>query len=171
MLSLPSGNWWVYECPAGNDNRALVYNLRYAASTNKDLEPGRCKRTDGKKWRCSRDVAPHQKYCERHMHRGRPRSRKPVEPHSSVDTTTTAAANNNKKSRLQTTPAATKHPTAVGEPNKHSSSPQFLATSSCSDIQPKEALFLDAPESFPSSNNYKQPSRLISWCLAFISLT
>ncbi|KAL3630746.1 hypothetical protein CASFOL_023730 [Castilleja foliolosa] len=40
---------------------------------------GRCKRTDGKKWRCSRDVAPHQKYCERHLHRGRPRSRKPVE--------------------------------------------------------------------------------------------
>lgn len=44
-----------------------------------DLEPGRCRRTDGKKWRCSRDVAPDQKYCERHMHRGRPRSRKPVE--------------------------------------------------------------------------------------------
>ncbi|EPS73373.1 hypothetical protein M569_01383, partial [Genlisea aurea] len=46
---------------------------------NRDLEPGRCKRTDGKKWRCSRDVAPHQKYCERHLHRGRPRSRKHVE--------------------------------------------------------------------------------------------
>ncbi|KAJ0968784.1 hypothetical protein J5N97_021661 [Dioscorea zingiberensis] len=43
-------------------------------------EPGRCRRTDGKKWRCSRDVVPGQKYCERHMHRGRNRSRKPVEP-------------------------------------------------------------------------------------------
>ncbi|XP_072957412.1 growth-regulating factor 12-like [Typha angustifolia] len=42
-------------------------------------EPGRCRRTDGKKWRCSRDVVPDQKYCERHMHRGRNRSRKPVE--------------------------------------------------------------------------------------------
>ncbi|KAL8050698.1 hypothetical protein ABFX02_06G097800 [Erythranthe guttata] len=54
-----------------------------------DLEPGRCKRTDGKKWRCSRDVAPTQKYCDRHLHRGRPRprSRKPVE----TTTTTTAA--------------------------------------------------------------------------------
>lgn len=51
--------------------------MRY--SRNGDPEPGRCKRTDGKKWRCSRDVAPHQKYCERHLHRGRPRSRKPVE--------------------------------------------------------------------------------------------
>lgn len=44
-----------------------------------DPEPGRCRRTDGKKWRCSRKVVPDQKYCERHMHRGRQRSRKPVE--------------------------------------------------------------------------------------------
>lgn len=44
-----------------------------------DPEPGRCRRTDGKKWRCSRDVVPGQKYCERHVHRGRNRSRKPVE--------------------------------------------------------------------------------------------
>ncbi|KAF5442661.1 hypothetical protein F2P56_035297 [Juglans regia] len=52
-------------------------NLRLSNSS--DPEPGRCKRTDGKKWRCSRDVAPNHKYCERHLHRGRPRSRKPVE--------------------------------------------------------------------------------------------
>ncbi|KAE8727357.1 Growth-regulating factor 10 [Hibiscus syriacus] len=52
-------------------------NLRLAGSG--DVEPGRCKRTDGKKWRCSRDVAPNHKYCERHLHRGRPRSRKHVE--------------------------------------------------------------------------------------------
>lgn len=44
-----------------------------------DPEPGRCRRTDGKKWRCSRNVVAGQKYCERHMHRGRNRSRKPVE--------------------------------------------------------------------------------------------
>ena len=36
-----------------------------------DPELGRCRRTDGKKWRCSKDVVPDQKYCERHMHRGR----------------------------------------------------------------------------------------------------
>nr|GMD10403.1 growth-regulating factor 8-like [Ipomoea batatas] len=41
--------------------------------------PWRCRRTDGKKWRCSRDVLPDQKYCERHAHKNRPRSRKPVE--------------------------------------------------------------------------------------------
>lgn len=51
-----------------------------------DAEPGRCRRTDGKKWRCSRDVVSGHKYCERHVHRGRNRSRKPVEI-----TTTTAA--------------------------------------------------------------------------------
>ncbi|XP_042048341.1 growth-regulating factor 4-like isoform X2 [Salvia splendens] len=44
-----------------------------------DPEPGRCRRTDGKKWRCSRDVVASQKYCHRHMHRGKNRSRKPVE--------------------------------------------------------------------------------------------
>ncbi|TXG48743.1 hypothetical protein EZV62_024618 [Acer yangbiense] len=44
-----------------------------------DPEPGRCRRTDGKKWRCSKDAYPDSKYCERHMHRGRNRSRKPVE--------------------------------------------------------------------------------------------
>ncbi|KAL5974590.1 Growth-regulating factor 3 [Asimina triloba] len=44
-----------------------------------DSEPGRCRRTDGKKWRCSRDVMSGQKYCEHHIHRGRNRSRKPVE--------------------------------------------------------------------------------------------
>ncbi|XWS45962.1 hypothetical protein CRYUN_Cryun14cG0024300 [Craigia yunnanensis] len=41
-----------------------------------ELEPGRCRRTDGKKWRCSRNVIPDQKYCARHMHRG---ARKHVE--------------------------------------------------------------------------------------------
>ncbi|XP_010531313.1 PREDICTED: growth-regulating factor 1 [Tarenaya hassleriana] len=47
-----------------------------------DPEPGRCRRTDGKKWRCSRDAVPDQKYCERHINRGRHRSRKHVEGHS-----------------------------------------------------------------------------------------
>ncbi|KAL0886658.1 hypothetical protein Bca101_010641 [Brassica carinata] len=44
-----------------------------------DLEPGRCRRTDGKKWICSREVVSNHKYCERYLHRGRPRSRKRVE--------------------------------------------------------------------------------------------
>ncbi|KAL1548704.1 leishmanolysin [Salvia divinorum] len=44
-----------------------------------DSEPGRCRRTDGRKWRCSKNAVPLQKYCERHMHRGRQGSRKHVE--------------------------------------------------------------------------------------------
>ncbi|KAM7278588.1 hypothetical protein ACFE04_005722 [Oxalis oulophora] len=48
-------------------------------SHNNDPEPGRCRRTDGKKWRCARDAVADHKYCERHMNRGRHRSRKPVE--------------------------------------------------------------------------------------------
>ncbi|XP_030444547.1 growth-regulating factor 5-like [Syzygium oleosum] len=45
-----------------------------------DPEPGRCRRTDGKKWRCSKEAYPDSKYCEKHMHRGKHRSRKHVEP-------------------------------------------------------------------------------------------
>ncbi|TYK07223.1 growth-regulating factor 5 isoform X1 [Cucumis melo var. makuwa] len=53
-----------------------------------DPEPGRCRRTDGKKWRCSKEAYPDSKYCERHMHRGRNRSRKPVEISSTPPTQT-----------------------------------------------------------------------------------
>ncbi|XP_022773921.1 growth-regulating factor 1-like [Durio zibethinus] len=53
------------------------FHLGYSGTT--DPEPGRCRRTDGKKWRCSRDAVADQKYCERHINRGRHRSRKPVE--------------------------------------------------------------------------------------------
>lgn len=56
------------------------FHLGYSGSM--DPEPGRCRRTDGKKWRCSRDAVPDQKYCERHINRGRHRSRKPVEGHT-----------------------------------------------------------------------------------------
>ncbi|CAN1246511.1 Growth-regulating factor 4 [Linum grandiflorum] len=57
-----------------------------------DPEPGRCRRTDGKKWRCSKDAYPDSKYCERHMHRGRNRSRKPVESSQQQQTIMTQSA-------------------------------------------------------------------------------
>ncbi|KAL1546865.1 growth-regulating factor 6-like isoform X2 [Salvia divinorum] len=53
--------------------------LRWGGSDKTDPEPGRCRRTDGKKWRCSREAIADHKYCERHVNRGRHRSRKPVE--------------------------------------------------------------------------------------------
>ncbi|XP_077244739.1 growth-regulating factor 4-like [Tasmannia lanceolata] len=74
-------------------------NMGYCSFYGKktDPEPGRCRRTDGKKWRCSKDAYPDSKYCERHMHRGRNRSRKPVEtqtisqPSSTVTSLTNTA--------------------------------------------------------------------------------
>lgn len=72
-------------------SRGAVFQSGYWGRAAMDPEPGRCRRTDGKKWRCSRDVVAGQKYCERHMHRGRNRSRKPVEiPTTSITTTSVA---------------------------------------------------------------------------------
>ncbi|XP_062018529.1 growth-regulating factor 6-like [Rosa rugosa] len=65
-------------------------HLGYSNST--DPEPGRCRRTDGKKWRCWRDAVPDQKYCERHINRGRHRSRKPVEGQTGQSVTGTGTA-------------------------------------------------------------------------------
>ncbi|XVF51606.1 hypothetical protein PTKIN_Ptkin04bG0197700 [Pterospermum kingtungense] len=59
-----------------------------------DTEPGRCRRTDGKKWRCSKEAVPDHKYCERHMHRGRQRSRKLVEASQPTTTTTSVTGTN-----------------------------------------------------------------------------
>ncbi|KAK9149200.1 hypothetical protein Scep_007957 [Stephania cephalantha] len=58
-----------------------------------DPEPGRCRRTDGKKWRCSKEAFPDSKYCERHMHRGRNRSRKPVEVTTASSSSSTSVNN------------------------------------------------------------------------------
>ncbi|KAK4481562.1 hypothetical protein RD792_012464 [Penstemon davidsonii] len=71
---------------------SLGWGAFHLGFSNTDPEPGRCRRTDGKKWRCSRDAVADQKYCERHMNRGRHRSRKPVEGqpgHPASGTTTT----------------------------------------------------------------------------------
>ncbi|MCI00268.1 growth-regulating factor 4-like, partial [Trifolium medium] len=57
-----------------------------------DPEPGRCRRTDGKKWRCSKEAYPDSKYCERHMHRGRNRSRKPVESQTMAQSSSTVTS-------------------------------------------------------------------------------
>ncbi|KAJ8561268.1 hypothetical protein K7X08_027458 [Anisodus acutangulus] len=59
-----------------------------------DPEPGRCRRTDGKKWRCAKDAYPDSKYCERHMNRGRNRSRKHVESQSTSQSLLTNMSHN-----------------------------------------------------------------------------
>ncbi|KAJ4873341.1 Growth-regulating factor 2 [Raphanus sativus] len=68
-----------------------AFHLGFAGG-NMDPEPGRCRRTDGKKWRCSRDAVPDQKYCERHINRGRHRSRKLVEVQSNQTASAAAAS-------------------------------------------------------------------------------
>ncbi|CAI9100701.1 OLC1v1037857C1 [Oldenlandia corymbosa var. corymbosa] len=69
-----------------------------------DPEPGRCRRTDGKKWRCSKEAYPDSKYCERHMHRGRNRSRKPVELITTPTPFSTSLSTNNTSSSSSSTP-------------------------------------------------------------------
>ncbi|GAV67066.1 WRC domain-containing protein/QLQ domain-containing protein [Cephalotus follicularis] len=80
-----------------------------------DPEPGRCRRTDGKKWRCSRDVVAGQKYCERHVHRGRNRSRKPVEnPTPTTTSNLVAGAGAVACGTLKTTSPTGAPPLAIG---------------------------------------------------------
>ncbi|RAL46656.1 hypothetical protein DM860_004935 [Cuscuta australis] len=64
---------------SASSNYASNWGWSVGLGSSNDPEPGRCRRTDGKKWRCSRDAVADQKYCERHINRGRHRSRKPVE--------------------------------------------------------------------------------------------
>ncbi|XP_023546921.1 growth-regulating factor 5-like isoform X3 [Cucurbita pepo subsp. pepo] len=73
---------------------AVGWNFVQMGSGRKiDPEPGRCRRTDGKKWRCSKEAYPDSKYCERHMHRGKNRSRKPVEVLKPTTTITALTSN------------------------------------------------------------------------------
>lgn len=75
-------------------NCACKFTVSYCSFYGKkvDPEPGRCRRTDGKKWRCSKEAYPDSKYCERHMHRGRNRSRKPVESQTMAQSTSTVTS-------------------------------------------------------------------------------
>ncbi|MBA0866698.1 hypothetical protein Goshw_023520 [Gossypium schwendimanii] len=80
--SLDSANFSLFSGGLLRPNTLGWGAFHLGFSNNTDPEPGRCRRTDGKKWRCSRDAVADQKYCERHMNRGRHRSRKPVEGQS-----------------------------------------------------------------------------------------
>ncbi|KDP40704.1 hypothetical protein JCGZ_24703 [Jatropha curcas] len=92
-----------------------------------DPEPGRCRRTDGKKWRCSKEAYPDSKYCERHMHRGRNRSRKPVELTSTTTTTATTTA---ATITMPSTTMNNRNLSTATSPNSSSSSYSFSHLSS-----------------------------------------
>ncbi|CAH2078102.1 unnamed protein product [Thlaspi arvense] len=89
-----------------------------ASNNSGDMEPWRCKRTDGKKWRCSRNVIPDQKYCERHTHKSRPRSRKHVESSSHHSDT--------RPSKNDTNLFARSYPQFYGQPVSQFSLPSAL---------------------------------------------
>ncbi|KQK13809.1 growth-regulating factor 9 isoform X2 [Brachypodium distachyon] len=74
-------------------------------NTDSDPEPGRCRRTDGKKWRCSKEAMAEHKYCERHINRNRHRSRKPVE-------------NQTRKTAKETTAGSLSSPVSQGNSKK-----------------------------------------------------
>ncbi|XP_022772936.1 growth-regulating factor 10-like [Durio zibethinus] len=74
--------------------------LRLEYKNGLDPEPGRCRRTDGKKWRCSKEAVPDHKYCERHMHRGRQRSRKLAEASQAATTSRTSISSTNADTNL-----------------------------------------------------------------------
>ncbi|XP_021752749.1 growth-regulating factor 5-like isoform X1 [Chenopodium quinoa] len=78
----------------GRENSLYGIGIGIGYGKKIDPEPGRCRRTDGKKWRCAKEAYPDSKYCERHMNRGRSRSRKHVEsnPFSSSSSTTTSVS-------------------------------------------------------------------------------
>ncbi|KAK5832558.1 growth-regulating factor 1-like [Gossypium arboreum] len=99
--------------------------FQFGFSNNTDPEPGRCRRTDGKKWRCSRDAVAGQKYCERHMNRGRHRSRKPVEGQPGHSVTATAATTSKLMPNVSSSSASAVGPVGgSGEPNSLTSARQ-----------------------------------------------
>ncbi|KAK1404740.1 Growth-regulating factor [Heracleum sosnowskyi] len=75
-LSSLSSPYYQHQLPLQHYRPACMQSRGKGAM---DPEPGRCRRTDGKKWRCSKEAVAGHKYCDRHVYRGRNRSRKPVE--------------------------------------------------------------------------------------------
>ncbi|CAM8977543.1 unnamed protein product [Rhodiola kirilowii] len=78
------------------------FQMGLSSKMETDPEPNRCRRTDGKKWRCSRQVFGDSKYCERHMHRGkcRPRNPNPLQSTSSSSIVEAAAATHSNLSSI-----------------------------------------------------------------------
>ncbi|XP_057421878.1 growth-regulating factor 5-like isoform X2 [Lotus japonicus] len=118
-----------------------------------DPEPGRCRRTDGKKWRCSKEAYPDSKYCERHMHRGKNRSRKPVEvlkttPTTAIDAGDASAAPTTMLSITKNSPALT--PTTTHDPYHHHHHPQNSSYGSSSSHLQHPFLYHHSPPSRPS---------------------
>ncbi|XP_072979860.1 growth-regulating factor 1-like [Typha angustifolia] len=113
-----------------------------------DPEPGRCRRTDGKKWRCSKEAYPDSKYCEKHMHRGKNRSRKPVE--MSLATTRTPPPTSSSSSSSSHTPSPYPPSLSISTPD-----PYHLLYPYSSSTQVNSSHFhLDTP-SYSANKDYR----------------
>lgn len=100
ILNSHSSSPYYYSSPY---QPTLLQSGGYWGRGAMDPEPGRCRRTDGKKWGCSRDVVGGYKYCDRHMHRGRNHSRKPMEiptPAAPLASNNNISTNNNSSGTL-----------------------------------------------------------------------
>jgi WRC len=111
-----------------------------------DPEPWRCRRTDGKKWRCAKEAYPDSKYCERHMHRGRNRSRKPVE--SSSNPVNPVSTN-----KAPSPPATSSLLTSVLDPSATRSFDTLSASTVVSGNSGSQGLCLGGPTSTQSYLN------------------
>ncbi|XP_074269328.1 uncharacterized protein LOC141592521 [Silene latifolia] len=114
-----------------------------------DPEPGRCRRTDGKKWRCSKEAYPDSKYCERHMHRGKNRSRKPVESPLTNNNIINNNNNNNTCSTSTISPIISASAATTTSPNPTVSSTNFTNQSLPNNKPSSNSLY-----SFPSSDSF-----------------
>ncbi|KAK8620053.1 hypothetical protein V6N13_066539 [Hibiscus sabdariffa] len=129
-----------------------------------DPELGRCRRTDGKKWRCSKQAYTDSKYCERHMHRGKNRSRKPVEPCATTTTQSLSLSLSSSDTRHELGSfiglSLQAHPTD-SEPSRSFSGPSKddpwrftpLTTSSSSSNHGKIHRFFDESSSASTNNS------------------
>ncbi|MQM17231.1 hypothetical protein Taro_050202 [Colocasia esculenta] len=141
----------------------IVYQMDFEGK-GEDPEPGRCRRTDGKKWRCSKEAYPDSKYCEKHMHRGKNRSRKHVE--APISGTTSNSTGSRSSNTVTISPNPFLHPrslamaaasearhaghsyssardTATGFPSRSSSSVRFNHHDTASSLGDKD--FRSAP--------------------------
>ncbi|MFS7983256.1 putative transcription factor interactor and regulator C3H-WRC/GRF family [Helianthus anomalus] len=140
-------------------------------SGNNDPEPGRCRRTDGKKWRCSRDAVPDQKYCERHINRGRHRSRKPVEGQNGQAVSGPAASKAAPVVSSSSVPVSTTRATPTATLHHHNPAIAASAQTPISRTQASDSLmyptnytsFLDQGASDPNSNPNPLPHFVDVW--------
>ncbi|XP_020102017.1 growth-regulating factor 1-like isoform X3 [Ananas comosus] len=140
-LPIPSDLiFYINNIPPGGCGWGCFYQVGRRGA-EEDPEPWRCRRTDGKKWRCSKEAYPDSKYCERHMHRGKNRSRKLVE--LSLSTSSTPASS-----------------TPIPAPADSSSPPSFASAAAVVAPQNQHLLFPCFTPSNPPTNCCTQPYKI-----------